>query len=106
MKFDEVEGPLLYAAVEEEGEEVALGGSDFRLVSKNEDIPPPIVLIVLVRSPRSNDPTPPMDDDPTDELVRGDSTDVPPRGGDVILLVDCDDPLGGDITLVGGVTEE
>lgn len=26
-KFDEVEGPLLYAA--EEGEEVALGGSDF-----------------------------------------------------------------------------
>lgn len=28
-KFDEVEGPLLYAA--EEGEEVALGGCDFGL---------------------------------------------------------------------------
>ena len=64
---------------------------------------------MLVRSPRSNDPIPPIDDDPADELVRGDSTEVPPRGGDVTLLVDCDDdcdPLGGDITLVGGVTEE
>ena len=85
---------------------MALGGSDFRLVSKNDDIPPPIVPIVLVRSPMSNDPIPPIDDDPADELVCGDSTEVPPRGGGVTLLVECDDPLGGDITLVGGVTEE
>ena len=67
---------------------------------------------MLVRSPRprSKDPIPPIDEDPADELVCGDSTDVPPRG-EVTLLVDCDDecelePLGGDITLVGGVTEE
>lgn len=72
------------------------------------NIPPPTELNVLVRSPRSNDPMPPMEDDPADELVRGDSTEAPPRGGEVTLLVNgpCDDPLGGDITLVGGVTEE
>ena len=105
-KFDEDEGPPPPCAAEE-GEEVALGGSDFGgLGSKNEDVIPPNEPNALVRSPRSNVPSPPTDEDPVvEELVCGDSIDdVPPRGGEVTLLVD--DPLGGDITLVGGVTEE
>lgn len=68
------------------------------LCSINEDNPP-IELKALLKSPRSSDPIPPMEDDPADELVRGDSTW--PRGGDVTFGGDVT-PLGGDVTPLGG----